>query len=106
MTYLAMNKGEINMIVCFPSSDVSVTYTPTAVCLTKTRGSWGVSVNTTQQDQTAAAVRDTTTDDPGASGPTCPSPEELLTSVSRLRLYISKTNCGKSLTCSTESNQE
>lgn len=68
-------------VFCSPSvSGVNVTCTPTAVCLT--RGSWAVSANTTPQAPTAAAVRGTTTDGPGAWAPTSPSPKELQTFVS------------------------
>ncbi|KAF3857999.1 hypothetical protein F7725_011200 [Dissostichus mawsoni] len=52
----------------------SVTCMPTAVCLT--RGSWAVSVNTTPQGQTAAAVRGITTEEPGVWAPTSPYPKE------------------------------
>lgn len=46
-------------------SGASATCTPTAVSLT--RESWAASVSTTPQGQTAAAVRGTTTEEPGVS---------------------------------------
>ena len=64
-----------SVFCCYhPVSGASATCMPTAVCLT--RGSWAVSVNTTPQGQTAAAVRSTTTEEPGVSAPTCPFPKE------------------------------
>lgn len=60
---------------CYLSvSGASATCMPTAVCLT--RGSWAVSVNTTPQGQTAAAVRGTITEEPGVWAPTSLYPKE------------------------------
>lgn len=61
-------------------SGASATCMPTAVCLT--RGSWAVSVNTTPRGQTAAAVRSTTTEEPGVWAPTSLYPKERLIYVS------------------------
>ena len=52
----------------------SATCMPTPACTT--RAGWAVSVSTTPQDPTAAAVRDITTAGPGAWAPTCPYPKE------------------------------
>lgn len=59
----------VSVFCCYLSfSGASATCMPTAVCLT--RGSLAVSVNTTPQGQTAAAVRSTTTEEPGVLAPT------------------------------------
>ena len=66
----------VSIFCCYLSvSGASATCMPTAVCLT--RGSWDVSVNITPQDQTAAAVRGTTTEEPGVWAPTSLFPKEL-----------------------------
>lgn len=77
---------QLFVFCCFSFvSGASATCMPTAVCLT--RGSWAVSVNTTQQGPTAAAARGTTMEGPGVWAPTSPYPKELQIYVSRLKIF-------------------
>lgn len=83
----------VSVFCCYSCvSGASVTCMPTAVCLT--RGSWAVSVNTTPQGQTAAAVRSTTMEEPGVWGPTSLYPKELQIYVSTEALVML---CGQAL---------
>lgn len=78
----------VSVFCCYLSvSGASATCMPTAVCLT--RGSWAVSVSTTPQGQTAAAVRGTTMEEPGAWAPTFlyPKAQQIYVSISVFLMF-------------------